>query len=167
MRFLQWLICYCMISVAPIGRADGVADAVFQRLATLKGKWEAIPSDGEKSTPVTYDLASKDSVVTEFFGSELTVIYRDGPAIVLTHYCNSGSHPRLRLSNESTPQHVVFEFMDATNLPDTAKAHVHKVSYEFEDATNMVGEWTWKIGEKFEVERYKMKRLAVSQNIVK
>jgi hypothetical protein len=54
------------------------SDAAFEAFKSLKGRW-AIQSGGKAITTVmTYDVGSKDSIVTEQFGKELTVIYRDG-----------------------------------------------------------------------------------------
>jgi hypothetical protein len=95
---------------------------------SFKGTWTV--TSGGKKLPfkMTYDLASKDSVVTEFFGTELSVFYLDEESLLMTHYCNAGNHPRLKLSQGSAAGRFEFEMTDITNLKDERNgAHVQRI----------------------------------------
>jgi hypothetical protein len=73
-----------------------LSDAVFEAFKSLKGRW-TIQSGGKTiATVMTCDIGSKDSIVTEQSGKELSVIHRDGQDLQITHFCNAGNQPRLK-----------------------------------------------------------------------
>jgi hypothetical protein len=73
--------------------AAGSAESAFDLFKSLKGTWTV--KSGNKTLPfkMTYDTRSKNSIVTEYFGSELSLFYRDGATLRMTHFCNAGNQP--------------------------------------------------------------------------
>ena len=111
------------------------------------------------TTVMTYDVGSKDSIVTEQFGKELTVIHRDGQDLQMTHFCNAGNQPRLRLKKSRSPGLFEFEMFDITNLRKPDKAHVQKIIYRIVDDKHMELEIVWKKGDSSESEKYALTRI--------
>jgi hypothetical protein len=128
---------------------------ISQQALGFKGAW-TITSEGKKlSFEMTYDLASKDSVVTEFFGKELSVFYLDGENLLMTHYCNAGSHPRLKLRQGSGAGRYEFEMMDITNLKDVKEAaHVQPITYQVVAQGQLYLEILWMHGKETKSENY-------------
>jgi hypothetical protein len=89
--------------------ANGSTEGSFETLKSLNGTW-AIQSDGKPiRVEMTYDLGSKNSIVTEPSGKELSVFYRDGNDLLMTHFCNAGNQPRLRLNSRVKKGTLEFE----------------------------------------------------------
>jgi hypothetical protein len=140
------------------GTAIADSDAVFNAFKSFKGRW-TIQSGGKIiPTVMTYDVGSKDSIVTEHFGKELTVIHRDGHDLQMTHFCNAGNQPRLRLKKNRSPGLFVFEMFDISNLRGADEAHVRKIIYEVVDDTHLKLEIVWKKGDSSESEKYTLNR---------
>ena len=96
-RFLGLLPCGMLLLAQGATTTIADSDAVFDAFKSLKGRW-TIQSGGKTiATVMTYDVGSKGSIITEQFGKELTVIHRDGQDLQMTHFCNAGNQPRLRL----------------------------------------------------------------------
>jgi hypothetical protein len=132
----------------------------FARLKSLKGRWIARPIDGSKPIEVVYDSASKGSIVTEQFGVELSVFYKDGDQLLMTHFCNAGNQPRLKLRAVTDVSTLTFGFYDITNLRSPDDAHVDEVSYHFRSPDLMDGTWTWKEKGALRSEKYLLTRQA-------
>jgi hypothetical protein len=96
--------------------ASGNSETAFDTFKGFQGKW-GIQSNG-KTLPIemTYEVGSKGTIVTEQFGKELSVIYRDGQSLLMTHFCNGGNQPRLRLKESGQPGIFEFDIFAITNL---------------------------------------------------
>lgn len=132
------------------------AFAVFK---SLKGTW--VIQSGEKTLPfkMTYDTGSKESIVTELFGRELSVFYRDGGSLLMTHFCNAGNQPRLKLKEGSRPGHFEFEMYDITNSSDPeGGSHVQRVVYDVANDKKIELELVWRKGKSEESEKYVLTR---------
>src|SRR5262249_24076165 len=104
---------------------DGAA--ALARLKSLAGEWK-----GTTATPagppvaVHYQVTSGGHAVVEtlFPGTDhemMSVYYLEGGNLVLTHYCDSGNQPHMRLDvAASTPESLVFAFDGGTSF-DPAK----------------------------------------------
>ena len=139
--------------------AAGSAQAAFDLFKSLKGTWTI--QSGDKTLPfkMTYDTRSKNSIVTEYFGSELSVFYRDGETLLMTHFCNAGNQPRLRLKENSPPGYFEFEMFDITGLKDLqGGAHVQRAIYRAVNDRQMGLELVWKKGNSLESEKYVLRR---------
>jgi hypothetical protein len=158
-RFPGLLACGLLLLTWAAPNAIADSDAAFERFKSFKGRW-AIQSGGKTITTVmTYDVGSKDSIVTEQFGKELTVIYRDGQDLRMTHFCNAGNQPRLRLKQSESPGSYEFEMFDITNLRNPNEPHVQKIVYRVVDDKHLELEIVWKKGDSEESEKYALTRI--------
>jgi hypothetical protein len=150
-----FLFLFCVVQYCHPGRAEPTS--AFDVFKGFKGAW-TITSDGKKLPfELTYDLASRDSVVTEFFGRELSVFYLDRENLLMTHYCNAGSHPRLKLKQGSAAGRYEFELMDITNLKDVQEAaHVQRIIYQVVAPGELRLEIVWKRGKEEKSENYRL-----------
>jgi hypothetical protein len=137
----------------------GSSETAFETFKGFEGKW-AIRS-GQKTLPIemTYEIGSKGSIVTEQFGKELSVFYRDGQSLLMTHYCNGSNQPRLRLKESGRPGVFEFEMFDITGLKSTDADHVQRVIYRIIDDKTMDLELIWEKGKFEESEKYTLTRL--------
>jgi hypothetical protein len=149
--FLLLLISASFAAAAPNGG--------FETFKGFQGKW-AIQSQG-KSLPIemTYEVASNGSIVTEQFGKELSVIYPDGDSLLMTHFCNRGNQPRLRLGESGDPRVFEFEMFDITNLKNADAPHVQRIVYKILDARRIDLEIIWKNGKSEESEKYTLTKI--------
>jgi hypothetical protein len=108
---------------------------------------------------MTYEVDSKGSIVTEQFGKELSVIYRDGQSLLMTHFCNAGNAPRLRLRDSSQPRVMEFETFDVTNLKSADAAHVERIIYKIVDDKKMDLEIVWLEGKSEKPEKYTLTKI--------
>lgn len=82
------------------------------------------------------------------YSKELSVIYRDGENLLLTHFCNAGNQPRLRLSHRSeakcdqrlsTPRDSESKTVFFWHLPQCAQFRkLHVTAPRTEDTINKV-----------------------------
>ena len=112
--------------------------AGFARLKTLVGDWEAKTDQGAVIR-VSYRLISNDSALVQTFvtasGKQtLTLFHPDGSRVLATHYCAQGNQPRLRLDAASTPDRLLFVFVDATNLPTPSASHLVRLELRLDGA---------------------------------
>jgi hypothetical protein len=134
-------------------------DAAFGAFKGLQGAW-AIQSNGKSLTiEMIYDVGSKESIITEHFGKELSVFYRDGNNLLMTHFCNAGNQPRLRLKANSPVGRYEFEMFDITNLPSPSTAHVQRIIYTFADDKHLELEIVWKNAGTESSEKYTLTRI--------
>ena len=128
-RFLGWipLLGALVVSAARGSAAPSPLDSFKQ----LQGTW-SIRSDGKAlNIQMTYQLASKDTIVTEQFGRELSVFAMDGAALTMTHYCNVGNQPRLRLKQSTTSNVYEFDLYEIVSPEGAPTDHVEKIIYQF------------------------------------
>ena len=131
----------------------------FNTFISFKGKWN-IQSEGKPlSIKMIYDDGSKSSVVTEYFGKELSVIYRDGKDLLMTHFCNSGNQPRLKFQERSRPGFLEFVLFDVTNLKNPDAPHVQKIIYKIINNKRLELELVWKKGNSEESEKYLLTKI--------
>jgi hypothetical protein len=100
------------------------ANAAFARLKDLAGEWQGSdPKMGKLH--VTYEVVSGGSAVLERFTAEkmppgsdmVTVYYKDGDGLLLTHYCMAQNQPRMRATRfDPSSGELEFDMLDATNL---------------------------------------------------
>ena len=148
------LLTICAVSAAP-----GTSEAAFETFTGLQGKW-AIQSEGKTlAIEMTYEVGSKGSIVTEHFGKELSVFYRDGSSLLVTHFCNGGNQPRLRLKESSRPGVLEFEMFDITNLKSADAAHVQRIIYRIIDDRKFDLEIVWQEGKSEASEKYTLTKI--------
>jgi hypothetical protein len=144
----------------PVGfRAFASGEEAFAVFKSFKGAW--VIQSGEKTLPfkMTYDTGSRESIVTELFGRELSVFYRDGDSLLMTHFCNAGNQPRLKLKEGGRPGHFEFEMYDITNLKDPeGGSHVQRAVYNVVNDKRIELELVWRKGQSEESEKYVLTR---------
>lgn len=135
------------------------SETAFETFKSLQGKW-AIQFGG-KTLPIDmdYEVGSKGNIVTEHFRKELSVIYRDRKSLVITHCCNAGNEPRLRLTESRRTGLLEFEMFDITNLKSGDAAHVEKVIYTIVDKKKIELEVVWQEGKSQESEKYTLSKI--------
>ena len=123
------------------------ADA-FGRIAALAGSWKGEFSMGEEKGPaeVGYRLTGNGSAVEEvlFRGTPhemITMYHRDGPRLLLTHYCAAGNQPTMVLAPGDDPAVLRFDFLRATNLSSPAASHMHEATMEFPEPGRVRASW--------------------------
>jgi hypothetical protein len=158
-KFPALLACVILLLTQAAHTAFSDSSSALQTFQGFKGRW-AIQSSG-KTLPIemTYDIGSKNSIVTEQFGKELSVIYQDGQSLLMTHFCNAGNQPRLRLKGNGPPDLFEFEMFDVTNLKSLNAAHVQRIIYRVLDDRHFDLEIVWKKGNAEESEKYKLTRV--------
>jgi hypothetical protein len=147
------------LMVHSVFAALGSSETTFETFKSLQGKW-SIQSQG-KTLPIemTYDVGSKGSIVTEQFGKELSVIYRDGESLWMTHFCNAGNAPRLRLKDSGQPRVMEFETFEVANLKSADAAHVERIIYRIVDDKKIDLEIVWLEGKSEKSEKYALVRI--------
>ena len=96
-------------------------------------------------------MIARGSVVVERTNFEahpgetmLTLFHRDGPRLLLTHYCVAGNQPRLVASEFSgDARAITFTFLDATNLAARDQGHMDSAVLRFEGPDSFSSSWSW------------------------
>jgi hypothetical protein len=87
-----------------------------------------------------------------------SLFYVDGDRLLMTHFCPSGNQPRMVATISPDLKTVLFDFLDATNLPGPQAGHMHRALYVFSDAGHYSEEWTWRNEGKDVKFQYEMQR---------
>lgn len=123
------------------------AALAFEQLKTLVGSWQAETSKGKASA--TYQLLAGGTALLErvkMSGEDemLTVYYLDGDRLLLTHYCHAGNQPRMQAGSfDPKTKRIDFQFIDATNLPNSDAGHMHQVVIGFRGPSEVAEDWTF------------------------
>lgn len=139
--------------VASLAQADGTgldAKTALERLKGLAGSWEGTIGTPEgPATKLRYEVtAGGNAVVETLFADtphEMVSVYTlDGEKLVMTHYCVSGNHPRLRLDGAaSTADKLAFVYESGTNMDPGKGTHVHAGSIEIQRDGGLANSWTF------------------------
>jgi hypothetical protein len=114
-------------SAQPAPATVSAAEA-FAQLARLAGRWR--PADRPESPlRIQFYLTAGGSALVESWERagqphSMSVYHRDGPALLATHYCPQGNHPRLALVGRDA-KGLHFSFRDATDLDRATESHQH------------------------------------------
>ena len=159
------IVGFLLLLMLTASAALGSSETAFETFRGFEGKW-AIRS-GQKTLLIemTYEVGSKGSIVTEQFGKELSVFYRDGQSMLMTHFCNAGNQPRLRLKENGRPGVFEFEMFDITNLQSADADHVDRVVYRIIDDKTIDLEIVWKHSNSEESEKYTLTRLGPEKHV--
>ena len=155
MRYRLALPLIFMLGLTTNAAAQAPNPAVqgFERLKALQGDWiDADGVFGEKGkVAVTYRVTGGGHTVVETFPvgtpyEMVTVYHLDGDAVVLTHYCNQNTQPRMR-STGLQGTTLAFDYAGGTNIgPQTS--HMHSMRMEFLSADELRATWqNWKAGQ--------------------
>jgi hypothetical protein len=166
MKLTTWTAVLLLLgSAACAQQTRDSAGAAFDQLKSLAGDWDAtaVENGKEMSATITFRLASGGSVLVSDLApgtphEMITMFHRDRDDLLATHYCMAGNQPRMRAAATSDPKVLSFVFKDATNLPDSAAAHMEGVKFKFLDANHHVEEWTVVAGGKSSIRKFDCKR---------
>jgi hypothetical protein len=78
----------------------------------------------------------------------LSVYYRDGEQLMMTHYCCMGNQPKMRAKPGKDKDEIVFEFVGGTNLNPDKDNHIHGGVVRFIDADHLQSEWEFYVDGK-------------------
>jgi hypothetical protein len=125
------------------------AAAALAQLKGLAGRWEGTAA-GQPGGVVEYRVTGGGNVVMEtmFPGTEhemVSVYHLEGGELVMTHYCTSGNHPKLKLTGADAGG-LAFGYAGGSFDPGK-DVHVHAGRLTVEDDGVLEADWTfWKDG---------------------
>jgi hypothetical protein len=141
------------------------AEKSFTQMKSLAGKWEGrvtvtpkMPEMDGALMEVTLRVTSRgNALVHEMKGAgeaddparydhPVTMLYRDGDRLLLTHYCDAGNRPRMTGKLSADGKKVEFEFLDVAG--STAYGHMHQAAFTAIDANHHTEDWTFMMGDK-------------------
>ncbi|HEY6294011.1 MAG TPA: hypothetical protein VI455_20860 [Terriglobia bacterium] len=146
---------------AALGLAGSDGAAQFDRVKSLAGEWQGKAADG-RSVHLTYRSVSGGTAVLESIDNAgeplmVTLYYRDGDHLMMTHYCMANNQPRMR-ADASNGDSIVFTFVDATNLSSPDAGHMNAHSITWKDADHVTQQWTWRQAGQEKVESFDLQR---------
>jgi hypothetical protein len=128
------------------------ARLAFERLKSLVGTWKTASTKGWQGVDV-YKLVGKGSTLISSselgtkgesdYSPMLTAYYLDGDRLMLTHFCEAGNQPRMVAREISADgKHIVFTFLDSTNLPSLDTGHMHSAEIDLR-SENPKSRWSF------------------------
>jgi len=150
-------------------RAAAVSVPALELVRELAGTWVELGEDGEPSGEVVsrFAVTAGGSAVLEtlFPGTpkEMVSMYHaEEGALVLTHYCVMGNHPRMRATVDATTGDLVFTCTgEGLNFRSCAEVHhmhegrLHRLGEDRIDST-----WTpWEDGRPSEPHTFRLERV--------
>jgi hypothetical protein len=140
-----------LLLVLPILGLSAATPTQLDQIKDLAGDWQANLPDGT-SLNITYSPISGGTAVMEVLnlpnGTDMRSIYHlNGENLMMTHYCESGTQPRL--ASSADPNNVTLSFLDATNVGSAEKSsYLYRVTFHFKDKDSFSQEITWMINGK-------------------
>jgi len=126
------------------------AEAVFEKLKALEGRWVQMDVEGavsEAGTEVNYEVTAAGSAVieTEFAGQDhemVTVYTMDDGRLRLTHYCAMGNQPTMYADPITDENRVTFEAFAVGGEDDPNNPHMHWADIRFVGPDRVDADWT-------------------------
>lgn len=148
---MKWLITF-FLAWSPImiplqaSQADNPTAPNFGPLASLVGEWQGKDPEGKPMTASYQWTGGGTSLVETITKAQtpvmMTMYHADKGGLMLTHYCKLGNQPRMRADRPGNDaKSLSFHFVDITNLANPTDAHMHKVSFNFQDQDHFTQEW--------------------------
>ena len=157
---LGWIQVFALAVVPSVSVAQtNTLPSPLDSFKKLEGAWSIQTGGKTLNIQVTYQLASKGTIVTEQFGRELTVFAMDGTALTMTHYCNVGNQPRLRLKPQSARNVYEFDLLEVVSPMGAPADHVERVIYQFLSDKRIDLKIIWWHPSGEETEHYLLERL--------
>jgi hypothetical protein len=151
MRRTAWLGGMLALVLTAGARADEGASKkspALDQMKKLAGTWVQADDKGQPTSQVVlvYKVTSAGSAVHEtiFPGSDhemVSVYYKNGSDLEMTHYCALGNQPKVRLDPASPKGRLDFKFAGGSNLDPAKDMHMHEGSLTVVDDDHI--EWTW------------------------
>jgi hypothetical protein len=129
------------------------ADAAFDKLVALKGDWaNADAPDGAKGPVVaSYHVTAGGSAVVETLmpGQDeemVSVYYKDGGKVAMTHYCMLANQPRMRAGGLQGNV-LAFDYAGGDNIDASHDMHMHSLAITFVSPDELITDWQgWDAG---------------------
>ncbi len=164
-----FVAAHTLVAAAPAVAAEGpppqAPSPAFERLKALAGEWAGTAAMGGKEMPTRASIrvvsaGSAILITTDPGGAHemVTLVHRDGDALVATHYCAAQNQPRMRAIPGADLSRIVFEFIDGTNL-SAYPARMQRFAISMPSPDRHVQEWTFRDGAKDSTEAFEMKRV--------
>jgi hypothetical protein len=140
------LILFAVMIPLQAVQADNSTPSDFGPLASLVGEWQGKDPEGKPITASYQWTGGGTSLVESMTKAQkpvmMTMYHADKGSLMLTHYCKLGNQPRMRADRPgSDAKTLTFNFIDITNLAQPMDAHMHKVSFTFQDQDHFTQEW--------------------------
>ncbi|MHC4924389.1 MAG: hypothetical protein ACYTG4_09985 [Planctomycetota bacterium] len=121
--------------------------AAFERIRGLAGSWSPVDPDSDMAMKVVYRETAAGNTVEEVLNpgaphEMVTMYHRDGPLLLLTHYCAAGNQPTMVLLASSDPDILRFDFLRGTNMTPT-DGHMHRAVIDLSRENRVTGTWTF------------------------
>src|SRR5436305_11720572 len=117
------------------GAAEKAPTSGLEKLKKLAGTWVAADDKGQPTDQVVsvFKVISAGSAVQEsiFPGTNhemVSVYFRDGQDVIMTHYCALGNQPKMKLDPASPANRLDFTFAGGTNVNAAKDMHMHEGS---------------------------------------
>src|SRR5438045_9273064 len=123
------------------------SEEVFDRLASLQGKWKG-EQKGVKISLI-YSLTANGSALMEEFRPEsgpvmITMFTVDGDHLIATHYCSAKNQPQMVTSPITDSQKpLAFSLARITGLKSPEDWHNTGLTVTQEDNDHLTQEWTY------------------------
>lgn len=139
----------------------------YETLTKMKGEWIGSTQDGKHSSKMQYRVMSGGSafVIMMDEGSAhemITVIHPDGKSLMATHYCAARNQPRMRLTSQTDPKVLHFDFVDVTNVSSPDDGYMKALTITIVDDNHHYQDWTWTEKGKDISSRFTVKRASAT-----
>ncbi len=151
MRRILWFVVMAVMAVgaqAQEHHSPVKESPAWKSLQTLVGNWNGTFSEGGKEykAPLEIRMTGGGSALMHWMdrgGKEemVTMFHPDMDDLLATHYCAGHNQPRMKLVS-ATPQRLVFEFKDGTNI-GPHDPHMVGVAMVLIDANHHDEEWSY------------------------
>ncbi len=151
-RYLSVLLL--VVVLASVALADEHKSAVapnasFDKMKSLDGSWTGTMAEAGKEFPATarFVEVSDGSALMGWLGEGtpeemVTIFHMDGSTLMATHYCAAHNQPRFTAVPGDTPNQIVFQFKDGTNL-SPHHGHMQAVTFTFDGSDHHTEDWEY------------------------
>lgn len=156
-------------------KQESETQKAFAKLKAIAGTWQgkvttdppnAFPADPDPAKnimSVTLRVTSMGNAIMHEMTSParpddpITMLYRDGEQLLLTHFCDAGNRPRMVGKLSADGRSVEFEFLDITG--PTKYGNMQRAVFTFIDENHHQESWTFKLqGDKLVTGHFDLKR---------
>ena len=150
MKSLGNAISLGLLSIATVALAQTPSQKAFDQLKTLTGSWEGRDSRGGVPRGALFHFTFEDTAkgsaligTMKYPSGQMTSIFHmDGPnRLMLSHFCDDGTHPRLTATASPDGKTITFDFFDATNLATPDAGHYQRIVLTMLDANHHTEDW--------------------------
>jgi hypothetical protein len=131
--------------------------AAFERLRGLVGTWSFSVDGRPMPDEATFRIAAGGRVLVENMAGMVTMYHLDGDKLLMTHYCNAGNQPRMRMT-KGVDDNIAFEMFDITNLASPTSYHSNTLNVKIIGPDRAVLTYGGKSGRKEPPQVFELKR---------